>query len=59
MAKERVEIRLWATECQFCNQQFAKKDKGKVAQALIDHIDNGCQVLKCLCIIKDIPYPLR
>ena len=54
-----IEITLWEVKCQFCGQKFAGRVKGKAKQALCNHINNDCKVLSCLCIVKDIEYPLK
>lgn len=59
MKDKVIEIKLWQTKCQFCGQKFASEEREKVRQALCDHINNNCKVLSCLCIVKDIEYPLR
>jgi len=55
---EVTTIKLWQIKCRFCGQKMTHPDRKELKRIYANHIDN-CEVLKCVCIAKDIEFPIK
>jgi len=58
MKDKEISITAYQAKCEFCGEKFTEFEPHIAENKRNYHIDNDCRVLECLCIAKDIKYPI-
>ena len=59
MESGKITITAYQAKCEFCGQLFTELKPHLAEDKRNVHMYNNCQFLKCLCIVKDIEYPIK
>ena len=54
----QITVNAYMAKCEFCGDEFIGFKPKEAELKRNSHMYNDCQVLKCVCIAKDIDYPI-